>query len=90
MHLVDMDTLLILLSLGQGYHHPRGQDITFVDQARYKKRHSTAKGLLLGVYSAEGSQDEVTVCNQRNPVSKLLQNCIKCSEASTRIRTMCK
>jgi hypothetical protein len=28
MHLVGMDTLLILLSLGQGYHHPRGQDIT--------------------------------------------------------------
>jgi hypothetical protein len=28
MHLVGMDTLLILLSLGPGYHHPRGQDIT--------------------------------------------------------------
>jgi hypothetical protein len=28
MHLVDMSTLLILLSLGPGYHHPRGQDIT--------------------------------------------------------------
>jgi hypothetical protein len=28
MHLVSMDTLLILLSLGPGYHHPRGQDIT--------------------------------------------------------------
>jgi hypothetical protein len=28
MHLVCMDTLLILLSLGPGYHHPRGQDIT--------------------------------------------------------------
>jgi hypothetical protein len=28
MHLVDMSTLLILLSLGLGYHHPRGQDIT--------------------------------------------------------------
>jgi hypothetical protein len=27
MHLVDMDTLLILLSLGLGSHHPRGQDI---------------------------------------------------------------
>jgi hypothetical protein len=23
-----MDTILILLSLGPGYHHPRGQDIT--------------------------------------------------------------
>jgi hypothetical protein len=28
MHLVGMDTLLILLSLGPGYQHPRGQDIT--------------------------------------------------------------
>jgi hypothetical protein len=28
MHLVDMSTLLILLRLGPGYHHPRGQDIT--------------------------------------------------------------
>jgi hypothetical protein len=27
-HLVGMDTLLILLSLGPGNHHPRGQDIT--------------------------------------------------------------
>jgi hypothetical protein len=27
-HLVDMSTLLILLSLGPGYHHPKGQDIT--------------------------------------------------------------
>jgi hypothetical protein len=29
MHLVGMITLLILLSLGLGYHHPRGQDITY-------------------------------------------------------------
>jgi hypothetical protein len=28
MHLVGMDTLLILLSLGPGNHHPTGQDIT--------------------------------------------------------------
>jgi hypothetical protein len=28
MYLVGMDTLLILLSLGPGYHHPKGQDIT--------------------------------------------------------------
>jgi hypothetical protein len=28
MHLVGMDTLLILLSFGPGYNHPRGQDIT--------------------------------------------------------------
>jgi hypothetical protein len=26
-HLVGMDTLLILLSLWPGYHHPKGQDI---------------------------------------------------------------
>jgi hypothetical protein len=28
MHLVGMDTLLILLSLGSEHHRPRGQDIT--------------------------------------------------------------
>jgi hypothetical protein len=28
MHLVGMDTLLILLSIGPGYHHHMGQDIT--------------------------------------------------------------
>jgi hypothetical protein len=28
MYPVGMDTILILLSLGPGYHHPRGQDIT--------------------------------------------------------------
>jgi hypothetical protein len=28
MHLVGMNTLFILLSLGPGNHHPRGQDIT--------------------------------------------------------------
>jgi hypothetical protein len=28
MHLIGMDTLLILLSLGPGYHHLKGQDIT--------------------------------------------------------------
>jgi hypothetical protein len=27
-YLVGMDTILILLILGPGYHHPRGQDIT--------------------------------------------------------------
>jgi hypothetical protein len=27
MHLIDMSTLLIPLSLGLGYHHPKGQDI---------------------------------------------------------------
>jgi hypothetical protein len=30
MHLVGMITLLILLSLGPGNHHPRGQDMTVV------------------------------------------------------------
>jgi hypothetical protein len=29
MHLVCMDTILILLSLGSGHHHLRGQDITW-------------------------------------------------------------
>jgi hypothetical protein len=33
MHLVGMDALLILLSLGLGYHHPRGQDITGTRQS---------------------------------------------------------
>jgi hypothetical protein len=28
MHLVDMSTLLIVLSLAPEYHHSRGQDIT--------------------------------------------------------------
>jgi hypothetical protein len=28
MHLVGMSTVLILLSIGSGYHHPTGQDIT--------------------------------------------------------------
>src|SRR5688572_23559783 len=31
MHLVGMDTLLILLSIRPGNHHPRGQDITTVE-----------------------------------------------------------
>jgi hypothetical protein len=35
-HLVGMDTLLILLSLGPGYHHPRGQDITIHPLRRLK------------------------------------------------------
>jgi hypothetical protein len=39
MHLVGMDTLLILLSLRPGYHHPRGQDIT---QAEAKKPRGVA------------------------------------------------
>jgi hypothetical protein len=34
MHLVDIDTLLILLSLSPGYHHPRGQDITIAPLRR--------------------------------------------------------
>jgi hypothetical protein len=35
MHLIGMDTLLIILSLGQVYHHPRGQDITRGSSARF-------------------------------------------------------
>jgi hypothetical protein len=36
-----------------------------VDRARYEKRPSPAKGLLLGVFfSAEGPQDEDIVCKQ--------------------------
>jgi hypothetical protein len=31
MHLVGLDTLIIILSLGPGYHHSRGQDITLRD-----------------------------------------------------------
>jgi hypothetical protein len=31
MHIVGIDTILILLSLGPGLNHPRGQDITVVD-----------------------------------------------------------
>jgi hypothetical protein len=34
MHLVGMDTLLILLSLGPGHHHPRGQDIISTEETR--------------------------------------------------------
>jgi hypothetical protein len=33
MHLIGMDTLLILLSLGPGYPHPRGQDITKLERS---------------------------------------------------------
>jgi hypothetical protein len=31
MHLVGMNTLIILLSLGPEHHHPRGQDIAKMD-----------------------------------------------------------
>jgi hypothetical protein len=31
MHLIGMNTLLILLSIGPGNHHPRGQDITTIN-----------------------------------------------------------
>jgi hypothetical protein len=37
MHLVGMDTLLILLSLGLGHHHPRGQDITQATAPSYAR-----------------------------------------------------
>jgi hypothetical protein len=42
MHLIGMGTLLILLSLGPGHHHPRGQDITCV--------FSRTGGLSLSIY----------------------------------------
>jgi hypothetical protein len=35
MHLVGMDTLLIILSLGPGHHHPRGQDITILPESSW-------------------------------------------------------
>jgi hypothetical protein len=41
MHLVGIDTLLILLSLGPGYHHPRGQDITIHPLEDRRPRRST-------------------------------------------------
>jgi hypothetical protein len=37
MHLIGMDTLLIILSLGLGYHHPRGQDITSTSMRKSAK-----------------------------------------------------
>jgi hypothetical protein len=37
MHLVDMSALLILLSLGLGYHHPRGQDITSTGELKNRE-----------------------------------------------------
>jgi hypothetical protein len=43
-HLVGMDTLLILLSLGPGHHHPKGQDITASYPRSYKVLTSTAGG----------------------------------------------
>jgi hypothetical protein len=43
MHLVGMDTLLILLSLGPGHHHPRGQDITLTHQISIINNHWTHK-----------------------------------------------
>jgi hypothetical protein len=42
MHLIVMDTLLILLSLGPGYHHPRGQDITLHYQGEWSGIHYVA------------------------------------------------
>jgi hypothetical protein len=37
MHLVGMSTLLVLLSLGPGYHHPPGQDITPAPQKQTRE-----------------------------------------------------
>jgi hypothetical protein len=39
MHLVGMDTILILLSLGTGNHHPRGQDITPIQRHNGERIH---------------------------------------------------
>jgi hypothetical protein len=52
MHLVGMDTLLILLSLGPGYHHPRGQDITYshLDLWCHFKRQSPRPTLCSTIY----------------------------------------
>jgi hypothetical protein len=43
MHLVGLDTLLILLSLGPGYHHPRGLDITMMLMIDYCKAQNLYK-----------------------------------------------
>jgi hypothetical protein len=53
MHLVGMDTLLILLSLGLGYHHPRGQDITI---------HPFRRLMSLSVYPNPGTSPLSHVC----------------------------
>jgi hypothetical protein len=45
MHLVGMITLLILLSLGPGNHHPRGQDITEEKKEKKWKDLSPRRGL---------------------------------------------
>jgi hypothetical protein len=37
MHLVGMVILLILFSLGPGYHHPKDQDITLVPTTKQGK-----------------------------------------------------
>jgi hypothetical protein len=37
MHLVYISTLLIILSLGLGYYHPRGQDITKEEEGTLQK-----------------------------------------------------
>jgi hypothetical protein len=44
-HLVGIDTLLILLSLGPGYHHPRGQDITVL-QSNFEQKQKAPKSFL--------------------------------------------
>jgi hypothetical protein len=41
MHLVGLSTLLILLSLGPGYHHPLGLDITIHPLEDQRPRQST-------------------------------------------------
>jgi hypothetical protein len=66
MHLVCMDTLLILLSLGPGHHHPRGQDITLMifggteaydDKRRLKEAH-------FEVRAAEPDVPQYLICSE--------------------------
>jgi hypothetical protein len=42
MHFVCMDTILILLSLGPGYHHHMGQDITADGASAVRKPHGNS------------------------------------------------
>jgi hypothetical protein len=50
MHLVGMDTLLILLSLGPGYDYPRGQDITLPELLEDASLHKILKLVVFPSY----------------------------------------
>ena len=83
MHLVGMDTLLILLSLGPGYHHPRGQDITIVTPRPIPGPAVLIPGSSLGSYIVPTDQHESFVrtlfslmCIRENfPVGHPSQDC---------------